>query len=171
VSKHWNPRIVPGGGSGGYSGRPSRARPRRRTGAAEFAVAAAIAIAIVSFVAAGPAAWPFGLGSETGSPRHAWVIDGDTIDYAGTRIRIADIDTPEMRGECAYETRLARRASARMSQLINQGPFEIQRTGTRDEDVYGRKLRIVTRGGRSLGDVLVAEGLARRWTGHREPWC
>ena len=41
----------------------------------------------------------------------------------------------------------------------------------RDQDRYGRKLRIVTRGGESLGEMLVAEGLAREWTGRREPWC
>jgi endonuclease YncB( thermonuclease family) len=52
-----------------------------------------------------------------------------------------------------------------------EAPFEVAPIGGRDEDRYGRKLRIVTRGGRSLGDVLVAEGLARTWTGRREPWC
>ena len=33
----------------------------------------------------------------------------------------------------------------------------------RDEDRYGRKLRVVVRNGRSLGDQLVSEGLARTW--------
>jgi endonuclease YncB( thermonuclease family) len=27
------------------------------------------------------------------------------------------------------------------------------------------------RDGRSLGDQLVSEGLARTWSGRREPWC
>jgi endonuclease YncB( thermonuclease family) len=36
---------------------------------------------------------------------------------------------------------------------------------------YGRKLRILVRNGRSLGDTLVAEGLARRWDGARRSWC
>jgi endonuclease YncB( thermonuclease family) len=98
------------------------------------------------------------------------VIDGDTFDHGGMRIRIADIDTPEVRGRCAFESALAARATARMSELLNAGPFELHRVD-RDEDRYGRKLRIVTRGGRSLGDQLVAEGLARTWTGRRRPWC
>ena len=98
------------------------------------------------------------------------VIDGDTFQYGGEKIRIADIDTPEVRGRCAYESQLAARATARMEALLREGPFELHATG-RDEDRYGRKLRVVTRGGRSLGDVLVAEGLARTWTGRREPWC
>jgi endonuclease YncB( thermonuclease family) len=100
------------------------------------------------------------------------VIDGDTFDYRGERIRVADIDTPEVRGRCAYETELAARTTARMRLLLAQGPFELHTLANgRDEDRYGRKLRIVTRGGRSLGDMLVAEGLARTWTGRREPWC
>ncbi len=98
------------------------------------------------------------------------VIDGDTFDYAGERIRIADIDTPELRSRCEEESQLARAATDRLKALRAAGPFELKRLG-RDEDRYGRKLRIVTRGGRSLGDVLVAEGLARTWTGRREPWC
>ena len=100
------------------------------------------------------------------------MIDGDTFDYDGIRIRIADIDTPEVHGRCPYETALAARATQRMRALLAAGPFELHAPGNgRDEDRYGRKLRIVTRGGRSLGDVLVAEGLARTWTGRREPWC
>jgi endonuclease YncB( thermonuclease family) len=100
------------------------------------------------------------------------VIDGDTFDTGGIRVRVADIDTPEVRGRCAYETALAARATARMRTLLAAGAFELRPLADgRDEDVYGRKLRIVTRGGRSLGDVLVAEGLARTWSGRREPWC
>ncbi|HEX8640047.1 MAG TPA: thermonuclease family protein, partial [Allosphingosinicella sp.] len=96
----------------------------------------------------------------------------DTFDYGGERIRIADIDTPELRGRCAYEIALAGQATERMRALLAAGPFELHRTPDgRDEDGYGRKLRIVTRNGRSLGDALVAEGLARTWSGRREPWC
>jgi endonuclease YncB( thermonuclease family) len=98
------------------------------------------------------------------------VIDGDTFDWAGERVRIADIDTPELRGRCEEEVRLAQAATARLGDLLAAGPFELQQSG-RDADRYGRKLRVVVRGGRSLGDQLVAEGLARTWTGRREPWC
>jgi endonuclease YncB( thermonuclease family) len=59
-----------------------------------------------------------------------------------------------------------------MRALLAAGPFQLHPAPDgRDEDRYGRKLRIVTRGGRSLGDVLVDEGLARTWTGRREGWC
>ena len=100
------------------------------------------------------------------------VIDGDTFVHAGARIRIADIDTPEVHGRCPEEGALAAQATHRLGVLLAQGPFELHPLpGGRDEDRYGRKLRIVTRDGRSIGDVLVAEGLARIWTGRREPWC
>ena len=105
-------------------------------------------------------------------PEAVRVIDGDTFDYAGMRVRVADIDTPELRGRCDYEIALARQATRRMEVLLTAGPFELDRLpGGRDEDRYGRKLRIVTRGGQSLGDQLVVEGLARTWSGRREPWC
>ena len=118
-----------------------------------------------------PAARPEGVGAEPAVPAYVEVIDGDTFDYRGVRIRIADIDTPEVRGRCPHETALAARATSRMRALLIAGPFQLERTGTRDVDRYGRQLRIVTRDGRSLGGQLVAEGLARPWRGRREPWC
>lgn len=98
------------------------------------------------------------------------VIDGDTFDYGGERIRIADIDTPEVRGRCPEERAQAALATQRLRALLASGPFELVRSG-RDQDRYGRKLRVVVRDGRSIGDMLVAEGLARTWSGRREPWC
>lgn len=111
-----------------------------------------------------------GSGDVVGDAWAVAIIDGDTFDYRGERIRIADIDTPEVRGRCAYEVQLAARATSRMGELLRAGPFELHEVD-RDRDHYGRQLRIVTRNGRSLGDQLVAEGLARTWTGRREPWC
>lgn len=107
-----------------------------------------------------------------GSSRRTCVVDGDTFWLDGVKIRIADIDTPEIgQPRCDYEYQLGMRATHRLVELLNGGPFELRTIGSRDEDQYGRKLRVVTRGGRSLGDQLVSEGLARTWTGRREPWC
>jgi endonuclease YncB( thermonuclease family) len=63
------------------------------------------------------------------------------------------------------------KATYRLRELLNEGPFELNSIGSRDEDRHGRKLRVVVRNGRSLGDQLVSEGLARTWSGRREPWC
>lgn len=105
-------------------------------------------------------------------PAAVRVVDGDTFWHGGDKIRIADIDTPETHPpRCAYEAQLGAEATQRLDELLAEGPFELRPTGGRDVDRYGRKLRLVVRDGRSLGGVLVAEGLARPWTGRREPWC
>jgi len=89
-----------------------------------------------------------------------------------TKIRIADIDTPETHPpRCKAEARAGHRATLRMQALLNAGPFTLVPI-KRDVDKYGRKLRLVQRDGRSLGDTLVREGLARRYGGgKRSPWC
>ncbi|MDO1585467.1 thermonuclease family protein [Rhizobium oryzicola] len=108
----------------------------------------------------------------TGGHRTACVIDGDTLWIDGTKVRIADIDAPEIsEPKCASELALGNRATQRLIELVNQGPFELQAWPGRDKDRYGRALRVLVRHGHSLGDVLVSEGLARSWTGRREPWC
>jgi len=103
--------------------------------------------------------------------RSTCVVDGDTFWLDGVKIRIADINTPEVSApKCAAEAALGQRATERLAALLNDGPFEIV-PGSRDEDRYGRKLRIVEREGRSLGAQLVAEGLAHTWGGYRQDWC
>lgn len=99
------------------------------------------------------------------------VVDGDTFRLAGDKIRIADIDTPELHpARCPYEQALGEAAKQRLLELLNAGPFDLKPID-RDTDRYGRKLRVVMRGGTSLGDVLVREGLARTWEGRRRGWC
>lgn len=100
------------------------------------------------------------------------MVDGDTIWLEGAKIRIADIDTPEISSpKCDAEYERGIRARDRLVVLLNEGEFELRSIGNRDEDQYGRKLRVIVRSGRSLGDQLVSENLARTWTGGREPWC
>ena len=65
---------------------------------------------------------------------------------------------------------LGARATSRLQQLMNAGPFSLEIDG-RATDKYGRALRIVTRDGQSIGQQLVDEGLARTWDGRRHPWC
>lgn len=99
------------------------------------------------------------------------MVDGDTIWLERIKIRIADINTPEtFKPDCPAEKALGDQATVRLVQLLNQGPFDL-RAVDRDEDRYGRKLRVITRGGQSLGAELVREGLAERWNGHRRNWC
>lgn len=99
------------------------------------------------------------------------VVDGDTFWFGGAKIRIADIDAPETHpSRCAKEQALGDAATRRLQDWLNAGAFSLEPID-RDIDRYGRKLRVVTRGGRSVGDMLVGQGLARWWGGRRRPWC
>lgn len=99
------------------------------------------------------------------------VVDGDTFWFHAKKIRIADIDAPELSPpRCEIERAKGEAAKRRLLTLLNGGKFSIVSDG-RDEDRYGRELRIVTRNGRSIGALLVEENLARRWDGGRRPWC
>jgi len=103
------------------------------------------------------------------------VTDGDTFSLDGEKIRIANIDAPEIhRAQCDAERRLGLVARRRLAQLLEGGAFEILRgdpeTG-RKIDRYGRTLATIRRGGRDVGEILIEDGLARPWAGRRQPWC
>lgn len=99
------------------------------------------------------------------------VVDGDTIWLEGTKIRVADIDAPETHpARCQSEQDFGDRATLRLQELLNNGSVSL-RPIDRDEDRYGRKLRIVLVDDKSVGDTLVNEGLARWYAGGRRPWC
>jgi len=111
----------------------------------------------------------FGL-CHTGGGRNC-VVDGDTIWLNGRNIRIADIDAPETHEyDCGQEKALGDRATRRLRQLVNSGPVTLGAID-RDEDSYGRKLRLVYVNGTGVGDTLVSEGLARYYEGGRRSWC
>jgi len=106
-----------------------------------------------------------------GPVRVSCVVDGDTFWYRGTKIRIADINTPETsKAHCATEARLGARATRRLAELLSAGAFSLE-PANRVRDSYGRRLFIVSRGGESLGVQLEAEGLAEPWRGYRQDWC
>ncbi len=138
------------------------------------------ALFLAIFLSGGPAATSAAVGSDPhqasfgiclGADRYSCVVDGDTIWFEGRKIRIADINTPEIsKPGCASEKQLGEQAKLRLQGLLNEGSFTLQSID-RDQDRYGRDLRIITRDGQSLGDILVAEGLAERWQGYRRDWC
>jgi endonuclease YncB( thermonuclease family) len=107
------------------------------------------------------------------SASDTYVIDGDTIVIAGEHIRIANIDAPEIgHYKCDAELRLGNVARARMQALTASGSISIVRGDHgRMTDKYGRSLGRVMVDGKDVGEILIAEGLARRWDGKRHPWC
>lgn len=106
-----------------------------------------------------------------GRDRHTCIVDGDTLWLQGVNLRLESYDTPEPYNDICggrAEVALAHQASARLQQLLNGNPFTVE---TGDEDRYGRVLATIRIGGRDVGDILIAEGLARRWPNGREFWC
>jgi endonuclease YncB( thermonuclease family) len=105
-------------------------------------------------------------------PAEIRVWDGDSIRLGLTSeaeaVRIFNIDAPEIAGQCAYETNLAQRSKNRLAALLAGQRVEINRRGA---DRYGRTLAALSVNGVDAGDLLVSEGLARTWSGRREPWC
>ena len=105
-------------------------------------------------------------------PAEIRIWDGDSLRLGMTQeseaIRIFNIDAPEIEGQCAYESNLAQRSKHRLAELLQGQSVEVLRQGT---DRYGRTLASVRVNGRDAGDILVSEGLARIWSGRREPWC
>ena len=99
----------------------------------------------------------------------ASVHDGDSIRLCdGERVRIANIDAPEMPGSpkcqrgrngwCDY--RLAVQSRDALQGLLASGSVSVFRQG---QDAYGRTLARVSVNGQDAGQYLVQLGLARRW--------
>ena len=145
--------------------------PGTRTLFATACVSVAMAALASSSHAADPVPRVPQFGICASDPRVTCVVDGDTFWLEGIKIRIADINTPEIsQPSCAAERELGWRATRRLVELLNAGPFVLEVQG-REKDRYGRALRVVTRKGRSLGAVLEVEGLAEHWKGRRGNWC
>lgn len=96
------------------------------------------------------------------------IVDGDTVWVDREKIRLEKIDAPEVHGRCAYETALAAKATRRLEELLSDKRMIIARHGS---DIYGRTLARISTDAGEVGGILASEGLARRWTGHRHPWC
>jgi len=106
-----------------------------------------------------------------GRDRQTCVVDGDTVWLDGVNLRLQSYDTPEPYDDICggtAEVALAKRASARLLQLLNTNAFVVQNSG---EDRYGRTLATIRIGNQDVGDILIDEGLARRWPDGEEFWC
>jgi micrococcal nuclease len=133
-------------------------------------LATLLSAALLVLPPAGGKAEPFGLCGS--GARESCVIDGDTVVFQGVHIRMVDYDAPEiLTPKCKSEEALGQKAKLRLSGLLGAGTVRIVASGKRDEDRYGRKLRLVTVNGRPVGDILIEEGLAWPWEGRRHDWC
>jgi micrococcal nuclease len=72
----------------------------------------------------------------SGPVRVTCVVDGDTFWFDGTKIRVADIEAPEI-GEpkCPSEKALGEKTKLRLREMLNAGAFDIATFENRDEDI------------------------------------
>jgi micrococcal nuclease len=112
----------------------------------------------------------FGLCAEL--PYRTCVHNGDLIYLRGQPIRLSDIATPDRyTAECPAASNIAWYAAIHLRDLLNQGPFDIVEPPEAAEATGEELFRRLERNGISLGDALVAAGLARRRSTEAADWC
>jgi len=109
------------------------------------------------------------------------IIDGDTFSAlvkldsdteVSVRVRLRNVDTPEIHGACQSERQMATRARDRLSEMIPVGTV-VELSNIKDDKYLGRiDANVADARGRDVGTRLVTEGLGRRYNGgHRNGWC
>ena len=133
--------------------------------------------------------------AEPIAPGAIEVIDGDIIRAHGCTVRLAGFDAPEsgLRARCESERALAAQGNLPIAAVGQRrragfavGPMcmPTKHTGNADQARggtprcnYGRACGILTAAGKDVGDILISEGLARRYVcgrvscPHRDSWC
>lgn len=110
-----------------------------------------------------------------------YVLDGDTFaarvlldeDITITvRVRLADVDTPEINGKCEREIEMALRARDRLAELLPVGST-VDLRDVADDKYLGRiDARVFTSDGRDVTRILINEKLGRPYDGgRRDSWC
>ena len=108
------------------------------------------------------------------------VIDGDTLrvrariwlgQQVEINVRLSDVDTPELRGQCEAESDLAVRARGLVAASIGDKPVSLR--AIRYGKFAGRILaRFETASGEDLSEALISAGLGRAYAGRkRQEWC
>jgi len=108
------------------------------------------------------------------------VIDGDTFEanvhiWPGlnldTKVRLRDIDAPELHARCADEYVKAEAARPALAKVLAEGGVAISRVGL---DKYGGRVdtAVATRSTPDVSAALLDGGFARAYDGgHRGSWC
>ncbi|OBZ96486.1 hypothetical protein ADU59_07760 [Pararhizobium polonicum] len=93
------------------------------------------------------------------------VVDGGTFWYGRRKVQIADIQAPRIKqAKCDNERKLGSLAKKRLWEILNAG--DVQLAGASGADA-----RVTVGQGRSIGDMLVSEGLAHRRADGKQGWC
>lgn len=106
------------------------------------------------------------------------VVDGDTFNakvevwpnvQVTTAVRLAGVDAPELKGQCAAERAAAQATRKRLTELL---AGKITLAQVKPDKYSGRVDAVVTVNGKSVSDTLLAEGLVKPYAGGVRPrWC
>lgn len=117
-----------------------------------FAATVSLAVGILLLTVAGSRAEIVGQAS---------IVDGDTVEIHGHRIRLFGIDTPEKRQPCwdasGSEYRCGQKAAFVLSDFIGNSPVSCEE---RDIDRYGRVVGRCFVRGKDVNEYMVRSGFA-----------
>ena len=122
-------------------------------------VGAALGVALTAF----PVQWPASgtlvqnTTALSGVPR---IIDGDTLDLRGTRIRLYGIDAPESAQRCRSQGRVWDCGQQSTRALVRRTRGRTVACTERDRDRYGRVVAVCRVGDEDLNAGMVSEGWA-----------
>ncbi len=98
----------------------------------------------------------------------ARVVDGDTLELDGRKVRLFGIDAPELDQTCDADGQLwacGAEARAALAQIVAQRRLVCE---VRDVDRYGRDVAVCSAGGADVAGLMVQQGMAmayRRYSG------
>lgn len=110
------------------------------------------------------------------------IIDGDTFvadvklsrnaEVMSVKVRLNNVDTPELNGQCPEEIKLANYAKQRLGEIIPVGAT-IEIKNIKNDKYSGRiDASVFDSANRNVGDILVKEKIGRSYSGgKRLPWC
>lgn len=109
------------------------------------------------------------------------ILDGDTFSASvnldadttvSVRVRLRNVDTPEMNGDCEYERAHAIAARDRLAEIIPVGSM-VELSNVKDDKYLGRiDANVADSHGYDVGEILIREKYGRKYNGgKRKPWC
>lgn len=118
---------------------------------------------VVTFIAVAASCSSENAVAEEATPKSiigvASVIDGDTIEVRGDRIRLSGFDTPE-RGAMCGTINVYQKAALALSDFIGTQNVDCEISGT---DSYDRLIGVCSVKGTDLGSHMVQSGWGRDW--------
>lgn len=101
-----------------------------------------------------------------------WIIDGDTLVISTERIRVANLDAPELtaHARCLTEAQRGYAAKGHAISLVSAASM-ITVYKRQGRDKYGRVRAHVLIDDQDFGELMMKDGFARPWRGKGSNWC